>query len=99
MSEEMARKKREEADLLNKLEEQARKEVAEDVCPVCKLPTSKVEFLNMGIVKTFGWIECTRCGAIYCPKSIMKQKRIMASSGVVPNVAPLSAPPSNLVIE
>jgi hypothetical protein len=82
MSEEMAQKKREEIANLEKQEGQMRKEIMEDVCPCCGLPTRDIGFFNTGIIKTFGWVECTRCGNVYCPRSILKQKRLMASSGL-----------------
>jgi uncharacterized protein with PIN domain len=84
MSEEMARKKQEEIAKLEKKEVAILKDVAEDRCPACGTPTSQIEFFNEMIIKTFGWIECTVCGNVYCPKSILKQKKVLARSGIVP---------------
>jgi hypothetical protein len=84
MSEEQARKKQEDITNLEKQEVEILKEIAEDRCPVCGLPTSKIEFFNVGIIKTFGWIECTRCGNVYCPRSVLKQKKLMATSSPAP---------------
>jgi hypothetical protein len=99
MSEEMAQKKKEDIAKFEKKEVDVLKEIAEDRCPNCGLPTSKIEFFNMGIIKTFGWVECTTCGNVYCPKSILKQKKLMASSGVVPGVTTVDNPTPNLIIE
>jgi hypothetical protein len=99
MSEEMARKKKEDIATLEQVEKSVLEEIKEDKCPVCGLPTAKVEFVNMGIVKTFGWIECTRCGNVYTPKSILKQKRLMAASGLAPAIQTPIEPPPNLIIQ
>jgi hypothetical protein len=100
MSEEMARKKKEDIENLEKKEKDILKEVAEDRCPSCGLPTSKIEFFNMGIIKAFGWVECTLCGNVYCPKSILKQKKLMAESGLAPALqSSVANPASKLVVE
>lgn len=90
MSIEMARKKQEDIQNLEKQETEMIKDIQEDRCPNCGLETKNIEFFNANIIKLFGWVECTRCGNVYCPKSILKQKRVMASSGLAP--APLLQP-------
>lgn len=97
MSEHMARKKKEDIAALEQEEEKAWKEIQGDRCPVCGLPTVKVEFFNQNIIKVFGWIECSRCGAVYTPKSIMKQKKLMASSGLSSGLQSNEEPPSLIV--
>lgn len=84
MSEEMALKKKEEIEAFEKVEGQVLKDVQEDRCPACGLETTKIEFFNKAIISTFGWVECTRCGNVYCPKSILKQKQMMAKTGLTP---------------
>jgi len=86
MSEEIARKKREEIGDLEKEEGQIMKDIMEDKCPCCGLPTRYIEFFNIQIIKTLGWVECTRCGNVYCPKSVLKQKKMMADSGLTPGI-------------
>ena len=86
MSDEMARIKREEIANLEKQEGQIMKDIVEDRCPCCGLSTKEIEFFNVGIIKTFGWVECTRCGNVYCPKSVLKQKKMMATSGLTPGI-------------
>ena len=86
MSEEMAKKKQEDIENLMKREAKVREEIQEDHCPVCGLPTQAIEFFNVGVIKTFGWVECTKCGNVYCPKSVLKQKKTMAKSGLTPNI-------------
>ena len=86
MSEEQARKKEEDIEALKKREMDILKETQEDRCPACGLPTTQLEFFNVNTIKMFGWVECTRCGNVYCPKSILAQKRTMASSGLMPKV-------------
>jgi hypothetical protein len=86
MSEEMARKKKEEIEAFEKQETSILKETHGDICPACGLPTNELEFLNTGIIKTFGWVECTRCGNVYTPQSILRQKRTIASSGLMPQI-------------
>jgi len=98
MSEEMARKKKEEIEQLEKQEMADRIAQIEDKCPVCKLPTAKLEFMNVNLVKMFGWVECTRCGCVYSPKSVMKQKRIMASAGA-PSIQTAIEPPPSMIVE
>lgn len=83
MSEEMAKKKEEELKQFENTKMEVAKEISEDVCPACGLPTVKVEFFNPQLIQTLGWIECTRCGNVYVPKSILKQKRT-ALSGAQP---------------
>lgn len=86
MSETMKRKKMEDIENLEKEEQRAIEETKEDKCPACGLPTTLNEFFNLALIKTFGWVECTRCGNVYSPASTMRQKRLMAKSGIVPNV-------------
>lgn len=86
MSEEMARQKVQEIADLEKQEGQMMKDIMEDRCPSCGLPTKDIEFFNVGIIKTFGWVECTRCGNVYCPKSVLKQKKVLAAAGLTPGL-------------
>ena len=99
MSEEMARKKREDIERLERQEINVLEEMVEDRCPNCGLPTSQIEFFNMGIIKTFGWVECTTCGNVYCPKSILKQKRLLAKSGITPAIQTPDGQPANITFE
>ena len=93
MSEAMAQKKREEIADLEKQTVADVQDIMNDICPACGLPTKAIEFFNVGIIKTFGWVECTRCGNVYCPKSILKQKKAMAASGLTPGIQ--ESPPLN----
>ena len=90
MSEAMAQKKKEDITKFENIDVQIMQEIKEDRCPNCGLPTSQVEFVNMNIIKMFGWVECTRCGNVYCPQSILNQKRTLAKSGLIPPVQPPS---------
>jgi hypothetical protein len=99
MSEEMARKKREEIKEFEKREVSILKEIKDDRCPSCGTPTSKLEFINEMIVKTFGWVECTTCGTVYCPRSIMNQKRVLARSGLTPAIHTPDGPPATITVE
>lgn len=92
MSEEMARKKKEEIEALETMEKELKENTKEDLCPVCGLPTNQIKFFNPQIIQMFGWVECTRCGAVYCPASIRKQKNIMAKGGLT-QVQPAILPP------
>lgn len=98
MSEEMAKKKKADIEMLEKQEQQDQESVKDDWCPVCKLPTGQLKFINMNLVKMFGFVECTRCGAVYVPRSILRQKEAMAKSGLMPNLTTEDAP-SNIIIE
>uniref|UniRef100_A0A6M3LVU7 Transcription factor zinc-finger domain-containing protein n=1 Tax=viral metagenome TaxID=1070528 RepID=A0A6M3LVU7_9ZZZZ len=78
MSEDMARAKKEDIENFENEKKQIIKEIQDDKCPACGLPTAKIEFFNPRIIQTFGWVECSMCGNVYVPKSILKQKRTIA---------------------
>jgi len=83
MSEEMVLAKKAEIENFENEKKQIIKEIQEDKCPACGLPTAKIEFFNPRIIQTFGWVECSMCGNVYVPKSILKQKKSLAQ-GVRP---------------
>lgn len=73
MSEEVAQKKKEEIEFVEKQDMSDKERIQGDLCPVCgQRPTSYpyIQFLP----SPFGWLECASCGTIYCPLSIRKQK-------------------------
>ena len=81
MSKEMAEQKRKEIEEMEKLAEKEAKQLEslkEDKCPACGTATTNLGYINPGIVKMFGWVECNVCGCVYSPMSIRKQKQQMA---------------------
>lgn len=95
MSEEMARKKAQEIEELRRKEDSVMAEIKEDMCPCCGLATKDIEFFNVQLIKLFGWVECSRCGNVYCPKSVLKQKGVMAKAGLaagIPATPPMIQP-------
>jgi len=95
MSEEMARKKAQEIEALRTQDMAREKELQDDKCPCCGLATKDIPFFNVQIIKMFGWVECTQCGNVYCPKSILRQKGAMSMAGSA-GIAPEKGVPSFL---
>ncbi len=73
MSEEMAEKKKKEIEELQAAEAKVAEEMKNDKCPYCGKYTSTFDYVVM-FPAPFGWLECTGCGAVFCPDSIRKQK-------------------------
>lgn len=74
MSEEMARKKKEELEALAAEELRIAADMEKDQCPHCGKFTKTFDYVIM-FPAPFGWIECTDCGTVFSPKSIQNQKR------------------------
>ena len=96
MSKEMADKKAADIAALEEEEQEILEETKQDMCPVCGLPTGQLEFLNPQLLKMFGWVECTRCGLVYSPRSVLNRKRLFAS-GVVPVTEMPAEEPSKII--
>jgi hypothetical protein len=73
MSEEMARRKREEAEALAAEEARLIASMEKDCCPKCGKFTKTFEYVMM-FPAPFGWIECPACGTVFSPESIRAQK-------------------------
>jgi hypothetical protein len=73
MSNEMALKKKEEIENLQNREQEDRKLIAGDICPVCGMRPTSYPYICF-LPNPYGWVECASCGTIFCPKSIRDQK-------------------------
>ena len=74
MSKEMYEKKKQEIEMLEQKEKQAEDIMSKDQCPVCQTPTSAFGYINATLMRTFGLLECTNCGTVFCPASVRKMK-------------------------
>ncbi len=54
-----------------------------DVCPHCGTKTRDFKYINVAVVRTFGWLECTACGVVFSPMSIRKQKMDLQNRKIV----------------
>lgn len=76
MSDEMARKKREELETIDKAESERMRLMAGDLCPHCGTKTINFPYFEVFVLPThpFIWLECPACGVIFCPKSARERK-------------------------
>ncbi len=73
MSNEMAEKKREELEMLEKHNKQDKDMIQMDICPVCGQRPTSYPYICF-LPNPYGWLECVSCGVVYVPKSIRDQK-------------------------
>ena len=81
MSEEMAQKKKDEIEFIEKREESDKTKIAGDICPLCGLRPTTYPYICF-LPSPYGWLECASCGTIYAPKSIRDQKIAAAKSSI-----------------
>ena len=82
MSEEMARRKREDEEARLKAEEEAKEAMRNDKCPVCFTKTG--DFLYMAMLPPpMVWMECPNCWTVFCPESIRRKKIEQMGSTIV----------------
>jgi uncharacterized OB-fold protein len=81
MSEEMAQKKKDEIEALEKQETSDKSLIMGDACPVCGLRPTSYPYICF-LPSPYGWLECASCGAIYAPKSVRDQKIAHAKSNI-----------------
>lgn len=79
MSEEMAKKKKEEIEEIEKQETSDQAELERDKCPYCGKLFNTFEYVTM-LPPPFFWMECPGCGMVFCPDSIRKRKLQMGVS-------------------
>jgi hypothetical protein len=73
MSEELAEKKKEEIEAIEKQGNEDKKRIEGDICPLCGQKPTSYPYICF-LPSPYGWLECVACGLIYCPKSIRDQK-------------------------
>jgi rubredoxin len=73
MSEEIAQKKKDEIEFLEKQDTSDKERIQGDMCPVCGMRPTSYPYIQF-LPSPFGWLECASCGTIYAPKSIRDQK-------------------------
>jgi hypothetical protein len=82
MSEEMARRKKEEEELLAKRELEMKEALRNDKCPVCFTQTGDFIYMAM-LPPPMVWLECPNCGTVFCPESIRRKKIEQMGSPIV----------------
>lgn len=73
MSQEMAEKKKQELENLALKEEEVKKEMENDKCPLCGSFTQDFAYIIM-LPAPMGWLECPNCGTVFCPESLRRRK-------------------------
>jgi len=85
MSEEIAAKRMEEIEVIEKQESIDQERIKQDACPVCGQFT--ITFPYQSFFPIYGWLECPGCGTVFAPKSIRTQKLSRASQVIEkPNI-------------
>lgn len=81
MSDEMAKKKENEIKQIEEDEKRLEAETRRDMCPVCGLgvPDFPVVVMLPGV----GWVECPRCGNVFCPSSVKQEREARHQRDVV----------------
>lgn len=81
MSDEMADKKKQDEEEIERQLKEEEEAMKSDVCPHCLQSVTTYPY-----VVTFpilGWVECAACGVIFSPKSIRNLKKKKAESKII----------------
>lgn len=61
-----------------------------DMCPVCFSPIRDFPYLSG--IPPLGWLNCTFCGVVFCPKSVREAKLRQSAKGIVTPVPRIIIP-------
>lgn len=86
----MERDKEAELKELEKIDKEGTKPPKGDVCPHCMCYVGDMPYMMLDPIR--GWVECSRCGIVFSPKSFRDQKLEQSNARLIKKAPGLVIP-------